>query len=73
MIVEIDGNAIEAAEDLGRVLDALAPGDVVDVRVVGSERRGTHLPRDAGDEAAADRVPRALARGAGDVCASLCG
>ena len=36
MIVEIDGNAIDAAEDLGRVLDALAPGDVVDVRVVSS-------------------------------------
>jgi serine protease Do len=36
VIVEIDGQAIEVAEDLGRVLDALAPGDVVDVRVVGS-------------------------------------
>jgi S1-C subfamily serine protease len=36
VIVEVDGNAIEAAEDLGRVLDALTPGDVVEVRVVGS-------------------------------------
>ena len=35
MIVEIDGNAIDAAQDLGRVLDTLAPGDVVDVRVIG--------------------------------------
>jgi serine protease Do len=35
VIVEIDGNAIDAAEDLGRVLDALAPGDVVDVHVIG--------------------------------------
>ena len=35
VIVEIDGNAIDAAEDLGRVLDTLAPGDVVDVRVIG--------------------------------------
>jgi serine protease Do len=37
VIVEIDGEAIEVAEDLGRVLDALAPGDVVDVRVAGSD------------------------------------
>jgi serine protease Do len=37
VIVEIDGEAIEVAEDLGRVLDALTPGDVVDVRVVGSD------------------------------------
>jgi S1-C subfamily serine protease len=36
VIVDIDGNAIDAAEDLGRVLDALAPGDVADVRVVSS-------------------------------------
>jgi S1-C subfamily serine protease len=28
---------IEVAEDLGRVLDALAPGDEVDVRVVRSD------------------------------------
>jgi serine protease Do len=35
VIVEVDGEAIEAAEDLGRVLDALAPGDEVEVRVVG--------------------------------------
>ncbi len=41
VIVDIGGDAIEAAEDLGRVLDALAPGDEVDVRVVradGEER-----------------------------------
>jgi S1-C subfamily serine protease len=37
VIVDIDGEAIEAAEDLGRVLDALAPGDEVDVRVVRSD------------------------------------
>ena len=37
VIVEIGGDAIEAAEDLGRVLDALAPGDEVDVRVVRAE------------------------------------
>jgi S1-C subfamily serine protease len=37
VIVDIEGEAIEAAEDLGRVLDALAPGDEVDVRVVRSE------------------------------------
>jgi S1-C subfamily serine protease len=37
VIVEVDGQAIDVAEDLGRVLDALAPGDVVDVRVVGSD------------------------------------
>jgi len=37
VIVDIDGEAIDVAEDLGRVLDALAPGDVVDVRVVGSD------------------------------------
>lgn len=43
VIVEIDGHAIDVAEDLGRVLDALAPGDVVDVRVVGSGgEEGTH-------------------------------
>jgi serine protease Do len=37
VIVDIDGEAIDAAEDLGRVLDALAPGDEVDVRVVRSD------------------------------------
>ncbi len=37
VIVDIDGEAIEVAEDLGRVLDALAPGDAVDVRVVRSD------------------------------------
>jgi S1-C subfamily serine protease len=43
VIVEIDGQAIDVAEDLGRVLDELAPGDVVDVRVVGSDgEEGTH-------------------------------
>jgi S1-C subfamily serine protease len=36
VIVEVDGEAIEAAEDLGSVLDALAPGDEVEVRVIGS-------------------------------------
>ena len=36
VIVEVDGDAIKEAEDLGRVLDALTPGDVVEVRVVGS-------------------------------------
>jgi S1-C subfamily serine protease len=36
VIVEVDGEAIEAAEDLGGVLDALAPGDEVEVRVIGS-------------------------------------
>jgi S1-C subfamily serine protease len=40
VIVEIDGEAIDVAEDLGRVLDGLAPGDVVDVRVVGSDGEG---------------------------------
>ena len=34
VIVDIGGEAIDVAEDLGRVLDDLAPGDVVDVRVV---------------------------------------
>ena len=72
VIVEIDGNAIDAAEDLGRVLDALAPGDVVDVRVIGEGGEERTRARHAGDEAPAHRVPRALARGAGDVCASLC-
>jgi serine protease Do len=37
VIVDIDGEAIEVAEDLGRVLDGLAPGDEVDVRVVRSD------------------------------------
>jgi S1-C subfamily serine protease len=37
VIVDIGGDAIQAAEDLGRVLDALAPGDEVDVRVVRSD------------------------------------
>jgi S1-C subfamily serine protease len=36
VIVELDGESIEAAEDLGRVLDALTPGDAVEVRVVRS-------------------------------------
>jgi serine protease Do len=36
VIVEVDGDSIEAATDLGRVLDALKPGDEVDVRVVDS-------------------------------------
>jgi len=36
VIVEVDGEPIGAATDLGRVLDALKPGDEVEVRVVGS-------------------------------------
>lgn len=36
VIVEVDGETIEAAADLGRVLDALKPGDEVEVRVIGS-------------------------------------
>ena len=36
VIVEVDGKPIDAAADLGRVLDALKPGDRVDVKVVGS-------------------------------------
>ncbi|MGH2679362.1 MAG: S1C family serine protease [Actinomycetota bacterium] len=41
VIVELDGNAIETAEDLGRVLEDLRPGDEVDVRLAGAggERR----------------------------------
>jgi serine protease Do len=41
VIVEVDGEPIEEAEDLGGVLDALTPGDEVEVRVVnaaGEER-----------------------------------
>jgi serine protease Do len=41
VIVELDGQGIEAAEDLGAVLDGLAPGDRVDVVLVdrdGAER-----------------------------------
>ncbi len=37
VIVEIDGKPIQAAEDLGRVLDGLSPGDEVDVRVIGPD------------------------------------
>jgi S1-C subfamily serine protease len=37
VIVEVDGERIGAATDLGRVLDALRPGDEVDVRVIGSD------------------------------------
>jgi serine protease Do len=37
VIVEVDGKAIEAAVDLGRVLDTLKPGDAVDVKVIGSD------------------------------------
>ena len=36
VIVGLDGETIEAAADLGRVLDDLKPGDEVDVRVIGS-------------------------------------
>jgi serine protease Do len=43
VIVEVDGEPIEAAADLGRVLDTLTPGDEVQVRVVGSDgRERTH-------------------------------
>jgi serine protease Do len=41
VIVEVDGRAIEVAEDLGRVLDGLGPGREVEVRVIdpdGEER-----------------------------------
>ena len=36
VIVEVDGKSINAAADLGRVLDTLKPGDAVDVKVIGS-------------------------------------
>lgn len=36
VIVELDGESIEAADDLGRVLDRLTPGDAIEVRVVRS-------------------------------------
>ena len=36
VIVEVDGKSIDAAADLGPVLDTLKPGDTVDVKVVGS-------------------------------------
>jgi serine protease Do len=35
-IIEVDGTPIETAEDLGRVLDELQPGDEAEVTVVGS-------------------------------------
>ncbi len=37
VLVEVDGETIQAATDLGRVLDALTPGDEVDVRVIASD------------------------------------
>jgi serine protease Do len=37
VIVEVDGKSIDAAADLGRVLDTLKPGDQVDVKVIGSD------------------------------------
>jgi serine protease Do len=37
VIVEVDGEPIQEAADLGRVLDALKPGDEVEVRVIGSD------------------------------------
>jgi serine protease Do len=42
VIVELDGQSIDAATDLGRVLDELTPGDEVEVRVIraGGEERG---------------------------------
>jgi serine protease Do len=39
VIVEVDGESIDAAADLGRVLDGLKPGDEVQVAVVGSDRQ----------------------------------
>lgn len=36
VIVEVDGKPVDAAADLGRVLDTLKPGDAVDVKVIGS-------------------------------------
>ena len=36
VIVEVDGKPIDAAIDLGRVLDTLKPGDEVEVKVIGS-------------------------------------
>jgi len=45
VIVEVDGESIDAATDLGRVLDALNPGDEVDVRVIrsGGEERSVSV------------------------------
>jgi serine protease Do len=37
VIVDVDGRPIEAATDLGRVLDRLRPGQEVEVRVIGSD------------------------------------
>jgi S1-C subfamily serine protease len=37
VIVEVAGGSIEAAADLGRVLDDLEPGEKVEVRVIGSD------------------------------------
>ncbi len=46
MIVEVDGESIDAAADLGRVLDALRPGSEVQVRVIGSDgQERTHRVR----------------------------
>ena len=36
VIVEVDGKPVDAAADLGRVLDTLKPGDQVDVKVIGA-------------------------------------
>jgi serine protease Do len=37
VIVDVNGEPIEAATDLGRVLDSLRPGEEVEVRVVGTD------------------------------------
>ena len=37
MIVDVDGQPIAAATDLGRVLDSLRPGQDVEVRVIGTD------------------------------------
>ena len=37
VIVDVDGQPIEAATDLGRVLDSLRPGQDVEVRVIGTD------------------------------------
>lgn len=45
VIVEVDGKAVDAAADLGRVLDALKPGNDVEVRVIrsGGEERAVSV------------------------------
>ncbi len=48
VIVEVDGRGVEAAEDLGRVLDDLRPGDEVEVRVVASDGEERTITVDLG-------------------------